>query len=124
MIISLINVINIIAFAVGFPLVLRHKGHNCDVFGFPNRMCSVVGPVRELYSTKSQSQLICNQIMDIKSKSNSSICMWRGPIVYLDLIHTNPLGAEMPDSETTGDVMRRATSCSGWTEPRYNGITV
>ena len=32
------------------------------------------------------------------------------------------LGAEMPDSETTGDVMRRATSCSGWTEPRYNGI--
>ena len=33
------------------------------------------------------------------------------------------LGAEMPDSETTGDVMRRATSCSGWTEPRYNGIS-
>ena len=36
----------------------------------------------------------------------------------------NHLGAEMPDSETTGDVMRRATSCSGWTEHRYNGITV
>ena len=30
----------------------------------------------------------------------------------------------MPDSETTGDMMRRATSCSGWTEPRYNGISV
>ena len=29
----------------------------------------------------------------------------------------------MLDSETTGDVMRRATSCRGWTEPRYNGIT-
>ena len=28
----------------------------------------------------------------------------------------------MPDSETTGDVMRRATSCGGWTEPWYNGI--
>ena len=43
---------------------------------------------------------------------------WRDDIVQMKGI----TGAEMPDSETTGDVMRRATSCSGWTEPRYNGI--
>ncbi|GFO43775.1 endonuclease-reverse transcriptase [Plakobranchus ocellatus] len=39
---------------------------------------------------------------------------WRDDIVKTKEIR----GAETRETETNGDVMRRATSCSGWTEPR------
>ena len=55
-----------------------------------------------------------------KRSRGRQVKRWRDDIVQMKGITR----AEMPDSETTGDVMRRATYCSGWTEPLNNIIII